>query len=344
MSSEDTRRTDPVPDAFSNPGIKPHRYRQSDRDPAAAKRAERQAAALMLTGMLGFVGAVVGYFLFPAGETILGIRLGTTAIGVGIGIGFLGLGTGVVHWAKTLMNDAELIEDRHEMRTDESGRAATLAVVDSVVADANIARRPLLKGALVAAVAVAPLPFLVTLVGGLTPDWDISRFRHTAWRNKPAGAQGRRLATDPEDRPIRAADVTTGSVFHVIPHELGELPGEDHYLNEKSKAMVLLVRIPPEDLTVSAGKEDWNYHGIIAFSKVCTHVGCPVALYEQNTRHLLCPCHQSTFDLAHEARVVFGPAKRPLPQLPISVDDEGYLIATSDFHEPVGPSYWERLK
>ena len=72
-------------------------------------------------------------------------------------------------------------------------------------------------------------------------------------------------------------------------------------------------------------------------------MGCPVALYEQQTHHLLCPCHQSTFDVADGAKVVFGPAKRPLPQLPIAVDDEGYLIAQSDFDEPVGPSYWERL-
>ena len=90
--------------------------------------------------------------------------------------------------------------------------------------------------------------------------------------------------------------------------------------------------------------ETWSYDGIVAFSKICTHVGCPVALYEQQTHHLLCPCHQSTFDVADSAKVVFGPAKRPLPQLPISVDDEGYLVAQSDFHEPIGPSFWERLK
>jgi ubiquinol-cytochrome c reductase iron-sulfur subunit len=73
-------------------------------------------------------------------------------------------------------------------------------------------------------------------------------------------------------------------------------------------------------------------------------VGCPVALYEQRTHHLLCPCHQSTFDISDGAKVIFGPADRPLPQLPITVDSEGYLVAQSDFHEPVGPSYWERLK
>jgi ubiquinol-cytochrome c reductase iron-sulfur subunit len=105
---------------------------------------------------------------------------------------------------------------------------------------------------------------------------------------------------------------------------------------------VLLMRLDPAKLTPSAGREDWGYNGIVAYSKICTHVGCPVALYEQQTHHLLCPCHQSTFDLTQECKVIFGPASRPLPQLPIAVDDEGYLVATSDFKEPVGPSYWER--
>jgi len=102
------------------------------------------------------------------------------------------------------------------------------------------------------------------------------------------------------------------------------------------------MRLKPEDLQVSPGREDWNYQGIVAYSKICTHVGCPVALYEQLTHRLLCPCHQSSFDIKREALVIFGPAKRALPQLPITVDDEGYLIARSDFTEPVGPSFWER--
>ena len=88
----------------------------------------------------------------------------------------------------------------------------------------------------------------------------------------------------------------------------------------------------------------WTVDGVICYSKICTHVGCPISLWEQQTHHLLCPCHQSTFDLADHAKVVFGPAARPLPQLPIAVDDEGYLVAQSDFNEPIGASYWEREK
>ena len=130
----------------------------------------------------------------------------------------------------------------------------------------------------------------------------------------------------------------------MIPDVSEEVRNSHEWISEKAKAIVLMVRLDPRDLKEAPDRKDWSYDGIVAYSKVCTHVGCPVALYEQQTHHLLCPCHQSTFDVADGAKVVFGPAKRPLPQLPITVDDEGYLVAQSDFHEPVGPSYWERLK
>lgn len=328
---------------FTNPGLPPHTPRLSDTDPKAAKSRERQVVALFGLSIIAALIGIVVYFLFPAGEDQTGIRLGHTLLGVGLGVALLGIGLAAVHWAKTLMSDHEVAEERHELPSDEDVRAGAIAELQAGVADSNIARRPVLKGAMITAAALAPIPAVVPLVGGLTKQWDPGVFKYTAWSNVPKGEQGRRLATDPDNRLILADDVTVGSVFHVIPHDLGELPEEHEYLNEKAKAVVLLLRLDPSEIkTISPGREDWNYHGILAYSKVCTHVGCPVALYEQNTKRLLCPCHQSTFDMADEARVVFGPAKRPLPQLPISVDSEGYLIATSDFHEPIGPSFWER--
>jgi ubiquinol-cytochrome c reductase iron-sulfur subunit len=104
---------------------------------------------------------------------------------------------------------------------------------------------------------------------------------------------------------------------------------------------VILVRIEPNEIRSTQG-ENWGVDGILCYSKICTHVGCPISLYEQTTHHVLCPCHQSTFDLADSAKVVFGPAARPLPQLPLAVDAEGYLVAQSGFREPVGPSFFER--
>jgi ubiquinol-cytochrome c reductase iron-sulfur subunit len=131
------------------------------------------------------------------------------------------------------------------------------------------------------------------------------------------------------------------------PAEGGEAAAEGEktkipLLDEKTKAAVLLVRLEPGELKEAPDRADWSYNGIVAYSKICTHVGCPVALYEQQTHHLLCPCHQSTFDVTEHAKVVFGPAAHPLPQLAITVDDDGYLVAQGDFSEPVGPSFWER--
>jgi ubiquinol-cytochrome c reductase iron-sulfur subunit len=109
----------------------------------------------------------------------------------------------------------------------------------------------------------------------------------------------------------------------------------------KSKAAVILSRMNPEDI-VSEQTKNWSVDGIVCYSKICTHVGCPISLNERTTHHLLCPCHQSTFDLADGGRVLFGPAARALPQLELTVDEEGYLAARRDFTQPVGPSFWER--
>ena len=147
-----------------------------------------------------------------------------------------------------------------------------------------------------------------------------------------------RLMRDPQNTPIKASEVTIGSVYHVLPEGIEK---SEHPLNEKGKAAVLLMRLDPDDILVKK-ERDWGYQGIVAYSKICTHVGCPVGLYEQQTHHLLCPCHQSTFDVTQDCKVIFGPAHRPLPQLKITVDDEGYLVADSGFAEAVGPSFWER--
>jgi ubiquinol-cytochrome c reductase iron-sulfur subunit len=129
------------------------------------------------------------------------------------------------------------------------------------------------------------------------------------------------------------------------PERYGIDPGdvEGHHLQvEKSKAALILLRMEPGDNKPAKGRENWDVNGILAYSKICTHVGCPISLNERTTHHLLCPCHQSTFDLADAGNVIFGPAGRPLPQLQLEVDDEGYLVAARDFDEPVGPSFWER--
>jgi ubiquinol-cytochrome c reductase iron-sulfur subunit len=322
---------------FQDPGIPPHRLRLADTDPRAAKRAERQVALLFGSSVVGTLIFLVAYFAIDLGDdtTIATIRLQNALLGIGTAFAMLGIGTGIVHWAKALMPDHEVSEERHGIRSEDD-RQAAVRIVDDIVEETGIKRRPLIRNTLLGAVALAPLPALAVF-GDLGPRPD-DKLAHTMWA--PEGGKLKRLTRDPDGTPIKATDVTIGSAFHVIPEGLNEL--HEGKLNEKAKAVVLLMRLNPDSLKPSAGREDWGYNGIVAYSKICTHVGCPVALYEQQTHHLLCPCHQSTFDLTQECKVIFGPASRPLPQLPIAVDSEGYLVATSDFKEPVGPSYWER--
>lgn len=331
--------------AIDNPGLPPHRPRLADEDPRAAKKAERQVAFLFLLSILGTIIFFVGYFVIGQigpDTTQETIRLQNMLLGLGTAFAMLGIGVGIVHWAKTLMPDHETVEMRHEVRTEED-RVIAEGMVEDIIEESQIKRRPLLRNTLIGAIALAPLPAIAIFRDLDDTDnrsdlahenFGVERFRHTMW------AEGVRLVRDPSGTPIKASDVTIGSAFHVIPEGLNEL----HYgkLNEKAKAVVLLMRLNPEDLEVSPEREDWNVDGIVAYSKICTHVGCPVALYEQHTHHLLCPCHQSTFDVTREAKVVFGPASHPLPQLPITVNEEGFLVAQSDFQEPVGPVYWER--
>jgi ubiquinol-cytochrome c reductase iron-sulfur subunit len=322
---------------FQDPGLPPHRLRLADTDPRAAKRAERQVAILFGISVIGTVIFLVSYFAIDlhTDGSIATIRNQNLLLGLGTAFAMLGIGTGIVHWAKALMPDHEVSEERHAIRTEED-RQAAVRIVDDIVEETGIKRRPLIRNTLLGAVALAPLPALAVF-GDLGPRPD-NTLAHTMWA--PQDGKLKRLTRDPDGTPIKASDVTIGSAFHVIPEGLNEL--QEGKLNAKAKAVVLLMRLNPDDLTISKGRETWSYNGIVAYSKICTHVGCPVALYEQQTHHLLCPCHQSTFDLTKECKVIFGPASRPLPQLPIAVDAEGYLVATSDFKEPVGPSYWER--
>lgn len=322
-------------DAVRNPGLPPHRLRVTDTDPKKAKRAERAVYTLFYLSLAGSLFAVAAYMAFPiVPEDLLSVRLNNMFIGIGMTLALLGIGIGAVHWGKALMHDHEAIDIRHPVRGTDETRARAVEIFQEANEESGFGRRSLIRNTLIGALVAFPLPAVV-LFRGLAPEGEdpVELLENTAWE------AGTRLARDPDGSPIRASDVTIGSVFHVIPEGLSEM---DHMLEEKAKAIVLLMRLKPEDLNEEESKKDWSYNGIVAYSKVCTHVGCPVALYEQQTHHLLCPCHQSQFDVANHAAVIFGPAARPLPQLPIAVDDEGYLVAQSDFKEPVGPSFWER--
>ncbi|MDZ8276227.1 Rieske 2Fe-2S domain-containing protein [Microbacterium aquimaris] len=334
-----------VSDPVRTPDLPPHRERMTDKDPAAMKRAVRTVYTLFYLSVAGSIWAVAAYMLFPIESgSIVDIRYNNLFVGLGIALALLAIGIGAIHWSKAVMSDKEFVEPRHATRGRDSVREAAVQVFDDANEESGFGRRTMIRNSLIAALAASVVPG-ITLFRGLAPESSpenphggdpVYLLSHTMWK------EGSRLAHDPEGTPIRAADITLGSAVHVIPEELAELHHDEGYLEEKAKAIVLLMRMPPEDIIESPERADWSYDGIVAYSKVCTHVGCPVALYEQQTHHLLCPCHQSQFDVSDGAKVIFGPAARPLPQLPITVDDEGYLIARSDFTEPVGPSFWER--
>lgn len=334
-----------VTDPVKNPGLPPHRERITDQDPAAMKRAVRTVYTLFYLSLAGSIFAVAAYMLFPIESgRMADIRNNNLFIGLGIALALLAIGIGAIHWSKAIMSDKEFIEDRHATRGRDTTREAAVEVFRAANEESGFGRRTAIRGSLIAALVASVAPGIV-LFRGLAPHNSpdhphagdpVHLLSHTLWK------EGERLAHDPSGEPIRAADLTLGSAVHVIPESLKDFSHHDGYLEEKAKAIVLLVRLLPEQLHETDERKSWSYDGIVAYSKVCTHVGCPVALYEQQTHHLLCPCHQSQFDVSDGAKVIFGPAARPLPQLPIAVDDEGYLIAKSDFTEPVGPSFWER--
>ncbi|MGO1235029.1 cytochrome bc1 complex Rieske iron-sulfur subunit [Microbacterium gubbeenense] len=328
-----------IDDPIQNPGLPPHRARLTDVDVKAEKRAERTIYTLFYISVAASIWAVAAYMLFPIEDMeFVSIRQNNLFIGLGIALALLAIGIGAIHWSKTLMSDKEYVEERHTTRGSEDTREAVVEAFRTADQESGFGRRKMIRNSLFAALVASIIPG-VTLFRGLAPhnpDYSPAELlKQTMWE------EGEYLTRDPSGTRIKASDVTLGSAFHVIPEKLAALSHSDGLLEEKAKAMVLMVRMRPELLTEREERKDWSYDGIVAYSKVCTHVGCPVALYEQHTHHLLCPCHQSQFDVTDEAKVIFGPASRPLPQLPIAVDDEGYLIAQSDFKEPVGPSFWE---
>ncbi|NDF03001.1 MAG: Rieske (2Fe-2S) protein [Actinobacteria bacterium] len=323
---------------LSDPGLPAHAHRKADHDEAAAKRAERQVAILFMLSALGTVLFIYSYIWIAQDIYVYVPIIGTSNahqlfLGLGLTFSLFFIGAGAVHWAKTLMPDEEVIAQRHEMRSSDEDRADLIASVKENAGAAGLGRRTLIKRTLGLSLGLVGLsPILLLRDLGPLPSDDLTK---TTW------AEGVHLVTDPGNRRLRPEDLEVGAVAHILPEI--ENPAE-RSLNDVAKDAVLLIRMRPEDFRLDAEKLSWTYQGIIAFSKICSHMGCAVALYEQQTKHLLCPCHQSTFDVPTGAKVIFGPSARPLPQLAIKVSEEGYLVAAAPFNQPVGPSFWERKK
>ncbi|GAA2490727.1 Rieske 2Fe-2S domain-containing protein [Streptomyces thermolineatus] len=327
---------EPAGDPFADPGLPPHEHRRQDIDERAAKSSERTVALLFVVSMLATIGFIASFVAIPVDRITYIWPMGNIsalnfALGMTLGISLFCIGAGAVHWARTLMSDEEHVQERHPIEATPETKAQVLSDFRMGAAESQFGRRKLIRNTMFGALALVPLSGVVLLrdLGPLPED----KLRHTPWE------KGKLLINQNTHEPLRAEDVTVGSLTFAVPEGLEH--DDPHYMEELAKAALMLVRLEPEDIK-DKRELDWSHEGIVAFSKICTHVGCPISLYEQQTHHVLCPCHQSTFDLSDGARVIFGPAGHPLPQLRIGVNSEGYLEALDDFKEPVGPSFWER--
>jgi ubiquinol-cytochrome c reductase iron-sulfur subunit len=282
----------------------------TDDDRLAERRAQRVVAGGFAVCVVAALALAVVYR--RGGQPQLEGALLAVALG--------GLGFGLVTWGRRLLPHQQEFEDREVLPTTDEERSR---LHDTFEADEVIARRPLLVRMLVAAVGALGLAALFPIRSlGPNPRDTLER---TPWE------RGRRLVNG-EGLPVRAADVELDGLVTVFPEgDVGSADGQ-----------AVLVRVGRGLIKPVAGREDWAPQGLIAYSKVCTHAGCPVGLYQADIHQLLCPCHQSSFDVLRGARPAFGPAARALPQLPLNIDDQGFLVAGGDFSEPVGPAWWTR--
>ena len=283
------------------------------------RRAELTVAALLLLAAASAAGFVVVYALDSIGHQ-------TQLLGLTLGAAFACVAAALVVAGRHLVP----VEDSE----DEYGSPAPEAVdeVAEIVQEGAVRmrRRRLLAGAGAAAGAAIGAALLAPAVS-LGPAFDLAALARTPWR------RGRRLV-DEAGAPIPAAAVRPDEFVTAFPE------GADP---EEIGSPVILVRLDPVRLRLPAARRTWAPEGIVGYSKICTHAGCAIALYRaplfepaEQPPGLVCPCHYSTFDPATGGTVVFGPAGRALPQLPIRVDRQGNLRAGGTFSGPVGPSWW----
>jgi ubiquinol-cytochrome c reductase iron-sulfur subunit len=312
-------------------------------DMRRARNAERLVAALFVLAFVagcGFIAAFVGLEVGggTSGDVVDAVFRSNLALGLTLSVALLAIAAGTIIWVRQLTPDIEIEEERHDLASPPKDRAAFQETFAEGTAVSQVTKRPLIRRTLLLAAAPLTLAPLV-LLRDLGPQ-PATSLRFTVWR------KGLRAVTLGGNRPLRPADFNIpGGMITMIPEGFQDNP------DALAKAGVILIKFAPGELHIPTNYDggtlvstmNWTVeNSIVAYSKICTHVGCPVALYEQTTHHILCPCHQSTFDAANGANVIFGPAARALPQLPLMVDSDGYLAAASDFTQPVGPSFWER--
>jgi ubiquinol-cytochrome c reductase iron-sulfur subunit len=280
----------------------------STREERAERRSERRAAMAFL--LAAVAGVALGFVYADGGHPSLeGVLLAVTLGGIGVGL---------VIWANKLLPQGPVEEQREDLSTTEEEREA---FEEDLRGAGLIKRRKMLTRMLGLAVlalggaAVFPIRSL-----GPSPGKSLKR---TAWK---AGTK----LVDEDGEEVKADALEVGGFLTVFP--------EGH--TKDADAQAVLVKVEENQLEPTHEREDWSPEGLIVYSKVCTHAGCPVGLYQADTHQLICPCHQSAFNVLEEAKPAFGPATRRLPQLPIEVGEQGELIAKGDFSDVIGPAFW----
>jgi quinol---cytochrome c reductase iron-sulfur subunit len=283
-----------------------------ENDPKGARRAELRIAFCWTLTLLASIGLAVTYV--EGGQA--------QAEGAMWAVAFLGLGIGFLLWARDLLPGSEVTASRGHH--DVSHDADRSAVAESLSRGIEpMARRPFLFKMLGAVGAVFGLAILFPFASlGPRPGDDLL---HTKW------GKGIRAVTV-DGTPVRPTDVSVNGIITVFPE--GNI--------SDALSSTLLINLGDAPFEIPPSRVGWNLGGLVAFSKICTHAGCPASLYNVESHQLICPCHQSTFDVLADCKPVFGPASRSLPQLPLATDGQGYVVAQSDYTEPVGPGFWNR--
>jgi len=338
----------------------------------AEKRAERKVALwLLLGGVFGL--ALLLVFLFwpwewkPAHDPgAFWYNLATPLYGLTFGLSILAIGIGAVLYQKKFIPEEITIQDRHDGASPEIHRKTIVANMTDALEGSTIKRRKMIGASLGLGFGAFGVGTLVAFAGGLIKN---------PWKPVVPTAEGKKAvlwtsgwtprfhgetvylarATGDSHSPftkMRPEDIDAGGMETVFPWRESDGDGttvESHHLLGQIlmgvRNPVMLIRIKPQDMhkvVKRQGQESFNFGELFAYTKVCSHLGCPSSLYEQQTYRILCPCHQSQFDALHFAKPIFGPAARALAQLPITIDKDGYLVANGDFIEPVGPAFWER--
>ena len=276
------------------------------------RRAERRAAVALAVTVVAGIGLFVVYF--AGGQTqVEGVLFAVALGGLGVALGI---------WANHLLDAREVVEERHDLSSGAAGREAFGDALTEEVGPV-LGRRSLLLKLLAGAGGALGLALLLPVLSlGPAPG---NSLKVTPW------TRGKRVV-DENGKPVTVDTVPQDGFLTVFPqgHE-GAADAQTLLIHVRPGSL----RLPPERM---AGVPEGT---LVAYSKICTHAGCPVGLYRAESQSLICPCHQSQFDVSDGAKPFFGPAARPLPQLPLGVDEDGILVAQGDFPEPVGPAFWD---